>query len=81
MVSMVQSEVSRMDVIFDNVAQGWPVTSLMVACAALQIKGHTASYLKIEAWIMSMGYEKRMSNLKVTYVKVVAKQETGGVAQ
>ena len=79
MVSMAQSEISRMDVIFDNVAQGWPVTSLMVARAALQMKGHTSNYLKIEAWIMSVGYEKRMSNLKVVYVKAVTK--TGGVTQ
>lgn len=70
---------SIMDQIFDNVSQGRPVTSLMVAKAALIIEGHTENYLRIESWIVSMGYEKRMSELRVTYVKSVTK--TGGVPQ
>ena len=74
-----QLDSSAMDLIFDNVSVGRPVTSFMVARASLALKGHVENYLKIEKWIMSMGYEKRMSELKVTYVKSVT--QTGGVPQ
>ena len=60
---------AAMDKIFDNVDQGIMVTSLMVAKAALQLQGHQENYLKIESWIISMGYEKRVERLTVTYVK------------
>ena len=71
---------TMMDYIFDSVEQGRPVSSLMVAKAVLELHGGQERYFKIESWIISRGYDKKMSELKVTYVKKNG-NKTGGVSQ
>ena len=62
-----------MDSIFDSISQDLPINSILIARAALLTRGHVENYLKIESYIISKGYEKRISELKIVYVKTIKK--------
>lgn len=71
----IEAVYPSMDFIFDQVSEKKPIACVFVARAALELRGHVENFLKIESWILSMGYDKKMSGLKVTYVPMVAKRE------
>lgn len=62
------------DFIFDMVSERKRISSNQVARAALVFRGSSDDYLKIESWIVSMGYEKRMLDLKVIYIPIAKKE-------